>query len=119
MAVVKEETHVVEVELKAAYARIEEDLRKRLELVVEERNLSEDAGHFKVKFKRSIASNGEDLELHLTRISDTETKIHLRSASSVEKTVVDWGKNKRNIESVLALFGLGGYHAQKRLQDQK
>jgi len=105
MSVVVEKTVTVPVSLTEAFKKIEAFFRQKLETTMEERNLSPEEGYFKVNFKKSIISNGEVLTIRL-KPQEEGIEVQMVSASTVEKTKYDWGKNDRNIRLVLELLGV-------------
>jgi len=106
MAVVKEKEIIVDKEISEVFALIENEFRKKNETVMENRELTEEEGVFRIFFKKSIVSNGEYMDIRLEKTEDEKTKISMVSASKVEKTLHDWGKNDKNIRLILELMGV-------------
>ena len=105
MAVVKEMETVIDQNLKQVFTKIETYFRSRKETTMESRELLEDVGSFKIRYKKGMASNGEVLTIHLDTQGENQTKINMVSSSTVEKTKYDWGKNERNMKLVLEQLG--------------
>jgi hypothetical protein len=61
----------------------------------------------------SWRSWGEDLDVTIIREDAESTDIIVKSTSSVKTTIVDWGKNRINVDKLLAQIDqrLGGYRA--------
>lgn len=106
MAVSREKEIVVDMEIGEVFGRIENEFRKKTETIMEERELLEETGTFRIFFKRGILSNGEYLTIDLLKTEEGKTKISMVSRSKVEKTVHDWGKNDKNIRLILELMGV-------------
>lgn len=106
MAVRKEKEIVVDKELENVFSMIEDDFRKREDTIMENRNLSDEEGIFRIFFKKSVISNGEYLDIRLSKVEEEKTKISMVSTSKVEKTLHDWGKNNKNIRLILELMGV-------------
>lgn len=106
MAVVKEKEVVVDIELSKVFGLIENEFRKKTETIMEHRELLEDEGVFRIFFKKSMVSNGEYLDIALSRVEEGKTRIAMVSQSKVEKTVHDWGKNEKNMRLILELTGV-------------
>ncbi len=105
MAVVKEKEIVIEQNIKQVYAKIEAYFRSRSETTMESRELLDEVGDFKIRYKKSLVSNGEVLTIRLENQDEGQTKIQMMSKSTVEKTTFDWGKNERNMNLVLTQLG--------------
>ncbi len=106
MAVVKEKEITVDKEISKVFALIEDEFRKKNETVMENRELNEEEGVFRIFFKKSLVSNGEYMDIRLEKVEEDKTRIVMVSASKVEKTVHDWGKNEKNIRLILELMGV-------------
>jgi len=106
MAVRKEKEIVVDKELENVFSMIEDDFRKREDTIMENRNLSDEEGIFRIFFKKGMISNGEYLDIRLSKVEEEKTKISMVSTSKVEKTLHDWGKNNKNIRLILELMGV-------------
>jgi len=106
MAVSKEKEIVVDKDMENVFSMIENDFRKREDTIMENRNLSEEEGVFRIFFKKGMISNGEFLDIRLSRVEEGKTKISMVSTSKIEKTVHDWGKNNKNIRLILELMGV-------------
>lgn len=106
MAVSREKEITVDKEIGEVFGLIENEFRKKTETIMEERELLEETGTFKIFFKRSILSNGEYLTIDLQKTEENGTKISMVSRSKVEKTVHDWGKNDKNMRLILELMGV-------------
>ncbi|MFH5835429.1 hypothetical protein ACHAL6_05040 [Proteiniclasticum sp. C24MP] len=106
MAVSREKEIVVDKDIKEVFSVIENEFRKKTETVMEERELLDDTGTFRILFKRSVLSNGEYLDVTLEKTEEEKTRISMVSRSKVEKTVHDWGKNDKNIRLILELMGV-------------
>ncbi|SDI89318.1 hypothetical protein [Proteiniclasticum ruminis] len=106
MAVRKEKELEVNVPLEKAFQMIEAEFRKKQETVMEERELTETAGFFKIFFKKSMVSNGEYLTVNLEKLDEEKLKLSMVSESKVEKTVHDWGKNEKNMRLILEILGV-------------
>lgn len=57
------------------------------------------AGVVQASVGTGLASWGEDLTVHLTQVPGG-TGVHIRSQCSFPLQLIDWGKNKRNVELV-------------------
>ena len=106
MAVMKKKEVVVDQSLKQVYGKIENYYRTIKETTMKDRELSEGMGNFTVTYKKSMVSNGEVLSIHLEEIEDNKTKIKMVSESTVEKTKFDWGKNERNMKTLMEKIGV-------------
>lgn len=106
MAVSKEKEIVVDKNMENVFSMIENDFRKRVDTIIEDRALSEEEGVFRIFFKKGMISNGEYLDIRLSRVEEGKTKISMVSTSKIEKTVHDWGKNNKNIRLILELMGV-------------
>lgn len=106
MAVRKEKEIVVDKGIENVFSMIENDFRKREDTIMENRALSDEEGVFRIFFKKGMLSNGEYLDISLTKVEEEKTKISMVSTSKIEKTVHDWGKNNKNIRLILELMGV-------------
>ncbi len=106
MAVFKEKEIVVDKDMADVFTIIENDFRKRNETIMENRELTDEEGMFRIFFKKSMVSNGEYLDIKLTKVEEEKTRITMVSTSKVVKTVHDWGKNNKNIRLILELMGV-------------
>ena len=52
-----------------------------------------------------MVSNGEEMTINLEEIEENKTKINMVSESTVEKTKFDWGKNERNMKTLMEKIG--------------
>lgn len=105
MAIRKEKELEVNLPLEKAFMLIEGEFRKKAETLMEERELTETEGFFRIFFKKSMVSNGEYLTVRLTK-EEEKTKVSMASESKVEKTVYDWGKNEKNMTLILEILGV-------------
>lgn len=106
MAVRKEKELEVQITLEKAYQLIEAEFRKMQETVIEERELTETEGVFKIFFKKSMVSNGEYLTVNMEKLEEEKVKLSMVSESKVEKTMYDWGKNEKNMRLILEILGV-------------
>lgn len=106
MAVRKEKELEVQIPLEKAYQLIEAEFRKMQETVIEERELTETEGFFKIFFKKSMVSNGEYLTVNMEKLEEEKVKLSMVSESKVEKTMYDWGKNEKNMRLILEILGV-------------
>jgi len=59
------------------------------------------AGRLTAQVALSFWSWGERVEVQLTRKGPSETTVSLESRSRFPLTLVDWGKNQRNVNAIL------------------
>lgn len=77
MAVRKEKELEVQIPLEKAFQMIEGEFKKKQETVMEERELTETEGTFKIFFKKSMVSNGEYLTIRMEKLSEEKVKLSM------------------------------------------
>lgn len=58
-------------------------------------------GHFEVRTACSFKSWGESLSVNLAEAGGAATQVHLCSQPRFPLTLIDWGKNRANVESMV------------------
>ncbi|MDC7713289.1 hypothetical protein PQU96_03920 [Vogesella sp. LYT5W] len=58
-------------------------------------------GHFEVRTACSFKSWGESLSVDLAEAGGAATQVHLCSQPRFPLTLIDWGKNRANVESMV------------------
>lgn len=64
-------------------------------------NCDELNGQVTVSSGISMASWGEDITIHLNKLSATRTQMLIQSGAKVGTTLIDMGKNKKNVDNII------------------
>ncbi|MDQ3648218.1 MAG: hypothetical protein M3433_06485 [Actinomycetota bacterium] len=94
-----EETVTVPLPIAEAYQRCMQATEALPKSKVKETD--ETAYRVELKTKVSIKSWGEKVELTLAPEGDSATRVHVLSKASLGTTMVDYGKNQANVNSVV------------------
>lgn len=76
------------------------DLSKHLKSIV----IKEVGNYFELETNATMSSFGENISLYLEAISDKETKLLVSSTPTFKGTLIDYGKNKKNIKGIQKYF---------------
>ena len=104
MAIVKEKTEIINIDIKEAVDRIDNYIRKDINLFRLTTDIQDDSFYMELDVKRSLASLGEIMELKAEKIDENKMKLNIVSRCIEKKSLIDWGKNNKNIEGVFSLF---------------
>ncbi|HEV2753560.1 MAG TPA: hypothetical protein VGV36_06970 [Solirubrobacteraceae bacterium] len=100
MAKHAEETVTLRLPISEAYERCKHATEALSKSKLKE---ADEAAHrVQLKTKMSIKSWGEKVELTLSPEGDDATRVHVLSKASVGTTMVDYGKNQANVNSVVS-----------------
>lgn len=63
--------------------------------------------YFELIHSISFSSWGENISLHMSPYNDTQTLIEIKSECSLPTQLVDWGKNKKNVTTIMSYLLAG------------
>jgi hypothetical protein len=83
---------------------LEEVLSRVVELLNDYRNVKKvvkEGSVVKALYRTSVASMGEVVTVTATRVAPSATELAIASTSTWPITLMDWGKNRRNVERLV------------------
>lgn len=66
---------------------------------------NKESGQMMLDGKITWWSWGENITVHFTELAPGSTRVEVMSKPSMPTTLVDWGKNRRNVDKILAAIG--------------
>ncbi len=79
--------------------------RFQLDLALESENGMQSAVYFRFEHGISLSSWGEVIAITLTPYSEAQVKVEILSKCSYPLQLVDWGKNKKNVNAIMQYIG--------------
>lgn len=104
MAIIKEKSEIVDKDMEKVIEKIQKYISGDLNIYRDNVEIKEDSFYMRLNVKKSLASHGETIEINGERHGPNKTSLDIISKCVEKKTIIDWGKNNRNIDGVLGLF---------------
>lgn len=104
MVIIKEKSESINVDMDKVVDKIQKYISGDINIYRDDVEIKEDSFYMKLNIKKSLASHGEIMEIKGKKDSESKTTLDILSKCVEKKTIVDWGKNSRNIKGVLGLF---------------